>query len=144
MNFPDRRITRFIKRHHLLTLCTSEDNKPYAASCFYIYIEEENALIVASDSNTKHMQQARMQNIIAGTIATETIFTGRIKGIQFIGRILSVSEEDLRLKYIKRFPVAMFMPLLLWRIDLSFIKMTDNSLGFGKKIIWEADAPKND
>ena len=25
----------------------------------------------------------------------------------------------------------------LWIVDLTFIKMTDNRLGFGKKIIWE-------
>jgi len=33
--------------------------------------------------------------------------------------------------------VAMLMDTTLWAVDLTHIKMTDNRLGFGKKIIWE-------
>jgi uncharacterized protein len=35
-----------------------------------------------------------------------------------------------------RFPVAALMDTRLWIVRLTFIKMTDNRLGFGKKLIW--------
>ena len=38
------------------------------------------------------------------------------------------------------FPIARLMPNLhLWTLRPDFIKMTDNRLGFGKKLIWTAD-----
>jgi uncharacterized protein YhbP (UPF0306 family) len=68
---------------------------------------------------------------------------GRIRGIQFQG-IVSEHEGDLLSKaksvYLKRFPVAVLMDTRLWIVKLTFIKMTDNRFGFGKKIIWTHDA----
>jgi len=31
----------------------------------------------------------------------------------------------------------------LWVVDLSFLKFTDNRLGFGKKLIWGKEASEN-
>ena len=136
MNKVDKCIIRFIKKHHVLNLATASDNIPYAASLFYIYIEAENKLIFASDDNTKHIQDCLKQPIVAGTIALETIFINRVRGIQFKGKIAEENNDLLRKKYIKKFPLALFIPFKLWAIELQYIKMTDNRLGFGKKIIW--------
>ncbi len=43
----------------------------------------------------------------------------------------------------KRYPFAILMKTQLWVVDLDFIKLTDNRLGFGKKLIWKKDAAKN-
>jgi uncharacterized protein YhbP (UPF0306 family) len=37
----------------------------------------------------------------------------------------------------------MLMETHLWLCDLVYIKMTDNRLGFGKKLIWMKDAKLN-
>ncbi len=37
MNKPDKKITEFILKHHVLTLATSADNSPWCANCFYVY-----------------------------------------------------------------------------------------------------------
>ncbi|MGD0342664.1 MAG: hypothetical protein ABSA76_13260 [Bacteroidales bacterium] len=42
--------------------------------------------------------------------------------------------------YLKKFPVAALMDTRLWIVELTYIKMTDNRLGFGKKLIWTHDA----
>jgi len=139
MNPIDKRIIKFIRKHHVLNLATSSDNMPYAASIFYIYIESENKLIFASDDKTRHIQDCIKQPIVAGTIALETIFISRIRGIQFKGKVSEINDEILRKNYIKRFPLALFIPFKLWVIELHYIKMTDNRLGFGKKIIWEKE-----
>ena len=39
--------------------------------------------------------------------------------------------------YLKKFPFAILKNTALWYIEPTFLKFTDNRLGFGKKIIWE-------
>jgi len=139
MNIPDKRIVRFIKKHHVLSLSTAANNEPYAASLFYLFYEKEMILLFASDTHTKHIQDALAQNIVAGTIASETFFIHRIRGVQFKGVLFESLDETMRRKYIRRFPVAHFIPFKLWGIELQHIKMTDNRMGIGKKIYWYKD-----
>jgi len=47
--------------------------------------------------------------------------------------------DKVKSVYIKKFPIAMLMDTHLWVVDLTYIKMTDNRLGFGKKLIWKKD-----
>lgn len=138
----DKRIITFIRKHHVLTLATSFDNKPYCCSCFYVYNEERNELLVTSDKDTRHISEVMKQPCVSGTIALETTMVGKIQGIQFTGMMTELNGDDLakmKTAYIKRFPVAAFAELLLWRIKPDFIKFTDNRLGFGKKMIWQQE-----
>lgn len=138
-NILDERVIKFIKEHHILTLATTVDNNPYCATCFYSYSKELNLFIITSDINTKHIQNILKQNKIAGTIALETNIIGKIRGIQFTANITELKDDLLskaRISYLKRFPFAALMDTLLWGIEPDFIKMTDNRLGFGKKIYW--------
>ena len=51
--------------------------------------------------------------------------------------LLSGEEaEAARARYCKRFPIARAMKASVWRLDLHEVKMTDNTLGFGKKLHW--------
>ena len=139
MNQPDQRIIQFIKKHHVLTLATSYVNIPYCANCFYVYSEEDNMLIFTSDFETKHIRDILNQNIVAGSIVLETNVIGKIQGVQLQGKISEATGDMLkkaRSKYLKRFPVAMLMKTNLWTVELTFLKFTDNRLGFGKKLIW--------
>ena len=64
---------------------------------------------------------------------------GRIRGAQFIGIISEPSGDDLRRAksiYVRRFPYAALAEIHLWVIHLNYIKLTDNRMGFGKKIVW--------
>ncbi|MEA3316804.1 MAG: pyridoxamine 5'-phosphate oxidase family protein [Bacteroidota bacterium] len=138
-NLPDKRIVEFINNHHVLTLATSNDNNAYCANCFYKYHESENILIFTSDMETKHAQDAVKQNIVAGSIVLETNIIGKIQGVQFQGPMIQPDKELHKIakkEYLKRFPVAMLMKTNIWVVKLSFLKFTDNRLGFGKKLIW--------
>lgn len=155
MNLPEKKIVDFINDHHVLTLATSFDEEPWCANCFYVYMPNENSLIFTSDFGTKHIQQASHNIYVAGSVVLETSIVGKIQGIQFQG-IISEPKGDfldkVKTAYLKRFPIAMLMETHLWVVDLTYIKMTDNRLGFGKKLIWEKDLqfqitnlqPKND
>lgn len=136
----DERIKNFILGQKNLTLCTSENNQPYCASCFYAFIREENILVFKSAKTTKHISQALVNNKVAGTILPDLDDPGTIKGIQFTGIFIPPIDnhlEKLRKVYYKKFPFARAVAGDLWVIELISIKMTENTLGFGKKIIWE-------
>ena len=142
----DKRIIKFINKHHVLTLATSRNNIPYSANCFYVYFEDENMLVFTSDHETKHAQDALIQNIVGGSIVLETNVIGKIQGVQFQGRMYEPKVELLKkvkARYLKRFPVAMLMKTNLWVVELSFLKFTDNHLGFGKKLIWGKEKSEN-
>jgi uncharacterized protein len=135
----DKRAITFINKHHVLTLATSNTDKPYCCNCFYVYVEDENVLVFTSDDNTKHIADVRKNNSVAGSIVLETNVVGKIQGIQFNGIISEPKDELLRKvkkAYLKRFPFAALMDTKLWVVKLFYLKMTDNRLGFGKKLIW--------
>ena len=140
----DERIVRFFRKHHVLTIATSVNDEPWCANCFYVYLEEKNALGFTTGHETRHGKEFLKNKVVAGSVVLETPVIGKIRGIQFQG-IVSKPEGELlktvRKSFLKRFPVAMLMETHLWIVELTHIKMTDNRLGFGKKIIWEKDSP---
>jgi len=135
----EKRIIDFIEEHHVLTLAVSNNNIPYCANCFYSFLPEENMLIFTSDAGTRHIKDTENNKIVGGSIVLETKTIGKIQGIQFNGYITE-PEGDLLKKakksYLKKFPYAILKQTKLWAVELKFIKMTDNRLGFGKKLIW--------
>ncbi|MEN8122350.1 MAG: pyridoxamine 5'-phosphate oxidase family protein [Bacteroidota bacterium] len=139
MDNPDKRIIEFINEHHVLTLATSNNNKAYCANCFYTYLEDENAFVFTSDLDTKHAQDALAQNHVAASIVLETKTVGKIQGIQLTGTMFQ-PETELKKKakkaYLKSFPYAALMKTTLWVLQPTYIKMTHNVLGFGKKLVW--------
>ena len=139
-NRPENRVVEFLKEHHVLTLATVSGNQPYCANCFYVYLEEENAFVFSSDEETKHIKDVRGNNLVAVSVVLETKTIGKIQGVQIKGEMIEAEGELLKKvnkAYLKRFPYAILKTTKLWFLDISFIKMTDNRLGFGKKLLWE-------
>jgi len=139
----DERILSLIREHHIFTLAVTRGNQPWCATCFYIYDEKRNLFIFTSEEDTRHIRDAvETDNFLtAGAIALETKMIGKLRGIQFTGIMFKLEGADLKTAkkaYIKKFPIAMFSSLYLWGIRPDMIKMTDNRLGFGKKLIWHS------
>jgi uncharacterized protein len=136
----DERIIRFFRKHYVLTIATSVNNEAWCANCFYVYLKDENSLVFTTDLETRHGKEFLKNKVVAGSVVLETPIIGKIRGIQFQG-IVSEPDGDLsekaRKAYLKRFPVAMLMETHLWIVELTHIKMTDNRLGFGRKIVWK-------
>ena len=144
MNLPGKRIVTFIRKHHILTLATVHDQIPWCCTLFYVYLPEQNLFVVTSDPDTRHITDvvAGGSGRVAGAIALETKIIGRIRGIQFTATMSPLQDELLQIcktAYLKRFPVARFTTLYLWGIEPDLIKMTDNRLGFGKKLYWRKE-----
>lgn len=129
------KIKKFLDKHHLLSLATVAENRPQSASLFYTFDADKVAFIVASDVKTDHAKNALLNNLVSGTVALETNEVGKIEGIQFTGEMKMISHKE-GARYFKAFPYAKVMNPQLWSIELITIKLTDNRLGFGKKLYW--------
>ena len=138
----ETRIIKFFRKHHVLTVATSSEQEPWCANCFYVYLEEENAIVFTTDADTRHGKEFLKNPLVAGSVVLETMRLGKIQGIQFQG-VVSEPEGEMLSKakwaYLKKFPPAVLMDTHLWMVKLTLIKMTDNRLGFGKKILWTLD-----
>lgn len=132
-------IIKFIKEHHVLNLATCANNEPWSCSCFYAYIEKENLFVFTSDKKTRHAGEFISNNKVSACIVLETKIVGKIRGLQMSGVVKLAENEMLRAAkfvYLKRFPYAIVMDTTFWILTPEFFKMTDNRLGFGKKLIW--------
>ncbi len=139
MQNPEKRIVDFINEHHVLTLATSVENSPWCANCFYTYLEDENCFVFTSDEETKHVQDVLANSNVAGSVVLETNTVGKIQGIQFAGTMQKPTKSLATIAkkaYLKKFPFAVLMKTSLWILNPEIIKMTDNRLGFGKKLVW--------
>jgi len=97
-------------------------------------------LIFSSDKKTKHAKDFTANPNVAGTIALETKEVAKIQGVQLLGAIQELNGGKLKIakeQYLKAFPYARLMKPHLWAMELNFIKMTHNKLGFGKKLVWK-------
>lgn len=131
----NERFVRFLRRHHVLTLATVAEGVPYCSNAFYCYDKERNLLVFTSDPATRHAQEMERNPRVAASVVLETKIVGRVQGLQLCGTAARADETAKR-AYLKRFPYAALAELTLWAIRPDYMKLTDNTLGFGKKLIW--------
>jgi len=134
------KIASFLAKHHVMSLATSDSSELSACNLFYAYDEAKISFVVASSDDTEHIKNISKNPLVAGTVVLETRTVGKIQGVQFRGRFLETYDEDLKRLYFKTFPYALAMNPKLWQIKVDYFKLTDNTLGFGKKIIWKASS----
>jgi len=130
------KIVAFISEHHVMSLASTNGLDINACSLFYAYSKKLNAFVVASSDKTTHIQNIKQNKHIAGNILLETKTVGKIQGLQFRGEFTELKDLELKDLYFKEFPYALALLPKLWQINVNYFKMTDNRLGFGKKIIW--------
>lgn len=145
MNLPDTRFGGFIRRHHVLTLGTCSADGPWCANIFYAYITERNLFVYTSEPGTRHGREALASPVVSASIVLETRVVGRVRGLQMQGTTRPAEGADAaqaRKAYLKRFPYAAAAKLDLWVFEPAYMKLTDNTLGFGTKLIWQRDEGK--
>ena len=134
----DERFIKFIKKHHVLTLATvNGEGMPYVANCFYAFDTKRNLFVFTSDLATRHGAEMAANSSVALSIVLETRIVGRVQGLQVTGRA-ERGDDEARKCYIKRFPYAAAADLELWMVEPTMMKLTDNTLGFGKKLVWQS------
>lgn len=133
-------IIHFLQQQTCATLCcVDEQDKPYCFSCFYASNSEEGLLYFKSSADSHHSVLMKKNPFIAGTILPDKINTLIVKGVQFEGIVLDAQNPLLKKalgNYLKQHPLALAIPGETWAIQINHIKMTDSTMGFGKKITW--------
>ena len=134
----DERFIKFVKKHHVLTLATvNGEGMPYVANCFYAFDTKRNLFVFTADLTTRHGAEMAANSSVALSVVLETRIVGRVQGLQVTGRALR-GDDEARKCYIKRFPYAAAADLELWMGEPTMMKLTDNTLGFGKKLVWQS------
>ncbi|HNB11997.1 MAG TPA: hypothetical protein PLE03_01905, partial [Bacteroidia bacterium] len=62
----DAQIENFIGSQKNMTLCTSINNTPECANCFYTFMPDGDYLIFKSKKTTGHVSHALVNNKVAG------------------------------------------------------------------------------
>lgn len=138
-NTIDARFGSFIRKHHVLTVATVNlSGEPYVANCFYAYDAKRNRIIFTSATTTRHGGEMEADGRVALSIVLETRIVGRVQGLQIVGRATR-GDEEAKSIYLKRFPYTVVAPLELWMVEPTMMKLTDNTLGFGTKLIWQSE-----
>jgi uncharacterized protein YhbP (UPF0306 family) len=134
------KILAFVRKHHVMTVATvGSDGKPWVAHVFYAWSVTENLFVFTTDATTRHGAEMEADVRVAAGVALETHTVGRVQGLQIEGLVRRAEGGELesaRAAYLRRFPYATLAPLSLWILEPSLMKLTDNTLGFGKKLIW--------
>jgi uncharacterized protein YhbP (UPF0306 family) len=137
----NERIADFITHQRVASVCcVDEENMPYCFSIFYAFDPERHLFYFKSSTSAHHSQVLLQNPVVAGTIQADKLNPLAIKGIQFTGRILHPKNElcsQAEAVYHRRFPFALAMPGEIWTLQPEAIKMTDNTLSFGKKLHWQ-------
>ena len=135
-------ILTYLKKMKVFSLATSENNIPYSANCYYAFDENTISLLFLSDTKTRHIKEAIKNLNVAGTISSTAKTVATIKGVQLTGKFIvptTNEKEKFYAIYYKRFPFAKLKPAPIWGVKVDYIKMTDNTLGFGTKLMWEKE-----
>jgi uncharacterized protein YhbP (UPF0306 family) len=135
----DKRIIEFIGRQKAASVCClDEKNNPYCFCIFFVFDEDNQRLYFKSSSSSNHAVYLLMNKRVAGTILPDKLNLLAIRGIQFTGFISNADPiHPAAAAYHKKIPLALAMPGDVWAIQLETIKMTDNTIGIGKKILWD-------
>jgi len=134
-------IIQFLQKQTCATICcVDEQEKPYCFSCFYAFNPEDGLLYFKSSANSHHSELMKKNPFIAGTILPDKLNKLIVKGIQFEGILLDSQHAMVKQSgsnYLKKHPISLAIPGEVWTVQISHIKMTDSTKGFGKKIAWK-------
>jgi len=133
----------FVQDNHVLSATAAWNEELWSVNLFYTSDQNNDCVWVMTDENTRHGEMMSKNNAISGTISSQEANIHLLKGIQFSGTIELINDgntykEGLKL-YQKRFPIAHLHKKALWKLSFIKIKLTNNTLGFGTKLMWEKE-----
>lgn len=136
-------IGRWLKKQHVVSWSVARDGELWAACAFYLYDSEKVAFYLLSETSTRHAQMSGARAAVAGTVNGQPKTVALIRGVQFRGEIRLLEGDEaaaVRERYNRRFPVARVLSAPAWELRIDEMKFTDNTLGFGKKLLWQRDS----
>lgn len=150
MNELTLRIKQFLAEHTTLTLATlAEDGRPQAAPLFYAELDDLS-LVFISEQRVRHSQNVARDERVAVTIYADEQQWQSIRGVQLEGTCAALSgaaAETVRRAYVTKYPFILENKLLagmleqvtFYKITPTWLRLIDNSQGFGHKEEWRTE-----
>ena len=139
----NEKITQFLQTQTCCSIsCLDEEGNPYCFSCYFSFDAASGTLSFKSSPDSYHAILISKNPNLAGTVLPDKLNKLSTKGIQFRGIRLSADDkfsQEASIKYHKRHPLALAIKGEVYTVQLNQIKMTNSSMGFGKKIHWERE-----
>ena len=139
------RIQELLKTISTMTLATANpEGNPYAAPVYFV-ADDEMRLYFFSETNSQHSQDIARNPRVAAAIYPECEGWQDIKGLQLRGevRLVAPSQEwdSAWARYQVKFPFVRALKTVVAKNQLyifipSWIRLVDNSRGFGYKKEW--------
>jgi uncharacterized protein YhbP (UPF0306 family) len=137
-------IASFLEKQSCASIsCMDSAGNPYSFTCFYVFNATTGCMYFKSNAASLHSSFLEVNPRVSGTVLPDKLNKLSIIGAQLEGICLSEdhpSAMGASQYYHKKNPIALAMPGKVWVIQIDHIKLTDNSLGFGKKLHWSKDA----
>ena len=133
------KILAYIKGNAVLTICSAQGNVPWAANCFYVFDAARMQFLILTSLETRHGAEIQENCWVAGTFSSQQTSVIKIRGLQYSAiarRLAGEEEEGARNLYYRKFPAARLHSAPIWSVAPYVLKLTDNTLGFGTKIVW--------
>ena len=122
----------------LMAMNTFPDYK--VVCCGHSYGGAGSVFIIKTDAeNTRHMKEIAQNHNVAASIVLETKEVGKLQGLQICAKAVVPTDDYLsnaKKTYLLKYPYAIAVPGTYVVLEPYFYKLTDNRLGFGKKIVW--------
>jgi uncharacterized protein YhbP (UPF0306 family) len=138
------KIKQFLAEHTTLTLATlGPDSQPQAAPLFFAEMDDLSLLFI-SEKKVRHSQNIEKNNRVAVTVYADGQSWQNIRGVQLEGHCAALSgaaARQARQVYLAKFPfiaqnkilAAMLHVVTFYKITPVWIRLTDNTQGFGHK-----------
>ena len=145
-------IRQLLESHNTITLATTDGENPWATAVFFASDAELNLYFV-SDRRTRHGRNLADNGRVAGAVSSDCASWSEIRGLQLQGQV-TVLEGFARLSalktYLSKFPdlssllerpldkneetiAARLREANIYRLSPDWIRLIDNSMGFGYK-----------
>ncbi len=137
----DNKITAFMEAQTCATICCIDAaGMPWCFSCYFEWNDTEGLLYFKSSVDSRHASMLKENKAVAGTVLPDKLNKLLVQGVQFEGQVLDASSEQAKgaaAFYHKKNPLALAIAGETWTVQINYLKMTDSTLGFGKKTVWE-------
>ena len=124
-----------------MTIATVGKKNASAAAVFYAPIKESKSLLFVSNEKSEHIMNCKENSHCAATIQEDGLEWSVIKGLQIKGEI-NTADKKYWTNYFEKYPYIKADETLskalekvkLYEFKIKWIRMIDNSKGFGNKI----------
>lgn len=144
MNELPAEIIKFLLNEKFATIsCIDDGGAPYCFNCMYSFNSKDSLFYFKSSPGSRHSLFIEKDNRIAGTILPVKPDMLALKGVQFSGRVLDKDDilcRNASRRYHLAFPLAISMAGRVYVVKIEGIKLTDNTIRFGKKLTWERES----